>query len=91
MNGAAIVIVASSFGSAICQRGIGESVRFASVRSSISLPNAAAAIASTTSGAIEPASIALRIAVSNSVTDGRVVGAQHQRRDDHRHRREHAS
>jgi hypothetical protein len=70
MKGAAIVIVASSFGTAICHRGIGASVRFANVRSSISLANAAAAIASTTSGAIEPASIAPRMAVSNSLTDG---------------------
>src|SRR6188474_576504 len=70
VNGAAIVIVASSFGTAIFHRGMGESVRFASVRSSISFANAAAAIARTTSGAMEPASIALRIAFSNSRTDG---------------------
>ncbi len=70
MNGAAIVIAARSLGTAICHRGIGESVRLASVRSSISLANAAAAIASTTSGAIEPASIALRTTVSNSPTEG---------------------
>src|SRR5688572_24493003 len=68
VNGAAIVIVASSFGSAIFQRGIGDSVRFASVRSSSSLPNAAAAMASTTSGAIDPASIALRTEFSYSQT-----------------------
>ena len=73
MNGAAIVIVARSFGTAICQRGTGDSVRFASVRSSTSFPNAAAAIASTTSGAIEPASIALSTAVSNSRTERRVL------------------
>lgn len=40
------------------------------MRSSSSLANAGCAIASTTSGAIEPASIALRTAVSNSRTEG---------------------
>ena len=70
MNGPAIVIAASSFGTTICQRGSGESVRFASVRSSTSLAKAAPAMASTTSGAMEPASIALRTTVSNSRTEG---------------------
>src|SRR5688572_28417084 len=70
MNGPAIDITARNLGSATCQRGTGERVRFASVRSSTSLPNDAAAIARTTSGAIDPASIVLRIAVSKSVTDG---------------------
>src|SRR5687768_7929610 len=69
MKGPAMLIVASSFGSAIFQRGTGDSVRFASVRSSTSLPNAAAAIASTTSGMIDPASMPLRTTISNSVTD----------------------
>jgi hypothetical protein len=40
------------------------------VRSSTSFPKAAAAIASTTSGAMEPASMAPRMAVSKSRTDG---------------------
>src|SRR5690349_2060787 len=70
MHGAAIVITASSFGTAIFQRAIGDKVRFASVRSSSSLPNAAAAIASTTSGAIEPASMPLSTTFSNSLTVG---------------------
>ncbi len=54
MNGAAIEIVARSFGNAIFHRGTGDRVRFASVRSSTSLPKAAAAIARTTSGANGP-------------------------------------
>src|SRR5262245_50409374 len=70
MNGPAIVTVARNFGTAIFHRGTGEMVRLASVRSSTSLPNAAAAIASTTSGAIEPDSIALRTETSNWSTVG---------------------
>ncbi len=64
------MIAASSFGTTICQRGIGASVRFASVRSSISFANAAVAIASTTSGEIEPASMPLNTTSSNSSTLG---------------------
>ena len=70
MNGVAIVMTASSFGIAICHRGTGANVRFASVRSSTSFPSAAAAIASTTSGAMEPASIPPNTTRSNSCTDG---------------------
>jgi len=70
MNGAAMVIAASSFGTTICHRGMGARVRFASVRSSISLANAAVAMASTTSGAMEPASMPLNTMVSNSATEG---------------------
>ena len=69
MNGAATLTVASSFGTTICHRGIGARVRFASVRSSTSLPKATVAIARTTRGVIEPASIVLRTMSSNSSTD----------------------
>ena len=44
MSGAATVIAASSFGTTIFHRGMGERIRLARVRSSISLANAAAAI-----------------------------------------------
>jgi hypothetical protein len=70
MNGAESVNVASSFGTTIRQRGIGVSVRFARVRSSISFEKAAAAMASTMRGAMDPASMALSTAVSNSTMVG---------------------
>jgi hypothetical protein len=73
MNGPAIVIAASSFGSTIFHRGIGASVRFASVRSSTSFENATAPIARTTSGAIAPASIPLSTIASNSATAGALL------------------
>src|SRR5688572_19519511 len=70
MNGVASVMIASSLGTTICQRGIGESVRLAMVRSSISLAKAAAAIASTIIGVMDPLSIALNTTCSNSTTVG---------------------
>ncbi len=72
-NGTAIVSTARSLGTAIRHRGRGESVRFARVRSSTSFAKAAAAIARTTSGTIEPAKSALNAAFSNSAMDGASV------------------